>query len=235
MAMDKFRILTYHRIGFPRNGQYEKLTVHAAKFAVQIKTLRLMRYDLTGLDDVCSWLRGSAKNISRPIVITFDDGYQDLFEYALPVLAKYRVPAVVFLVAKRNTAGWVGRADHGPLKLLSWPQIKVMSDAGIFFGSHSLTHFRLTGCTNLRLQAEVVDSKKIIEDHIGREVRHFCYPFGNHDQRVEDAVRDAGYDSACTTEKGAVRPGANPWRLPRLTVGKRMGLDRFLLRLMFRH
>lgn len=233
--MDKFRILTYHRIGFPRNGSHEKLTVHAAKFAGQLRALRLMRYDLVGLDDVCSWLRGNGKNIRRPVVITFDDGYQDLFKYAFPLLARYRVPAVVFLVAKRNAASWVGRDDSRPLKLLSWQQVKVMSDAGIFFGSHSLTHFQLTDCANLRLQAEVVDSKKIIEDHIGREVRHFCYPFGNHDQRVEDAVRDAGYDSACTTERAAVLPGANPWRLPRLTVGKRMGLYRFLLRLMFRH
>ncbi len=98
-----------------------------------------------------------------------------------------------------------------------------MSDAGIVFGSHSLTHVQLTRCNNTRLQAEVVDSKKIIEDHMGREVKHFCYPFGNHDQRVEDAVRGADYDSACTTDKGAVLPGANPWRLPRLTVGKTHG------------
>ena len=52
-----------------------------------------------------------------------------------------------------------------------------MSDAGIVFGNHSLTHFQLTRCNNIRLQAEVVDSKKIIEDHIGREVKHFCYPY----------------------------------------------------------
>ncbi len=233
--MDKFRILTYHRIGFPRNGLYEKLTVHAEKFARQLNTLRFMRYDLTGLDDVCLWLKGSGKNVRRPVVMTFDDGYGDLFEYAFPLLVEYQVPAVIFLVAKRNTDSWVSRDGKEPLKLLSWSQVKVMSDAGIFFGSHGLTHFALTRCNNMRLQAEVVDSKKNIEDHIGREVKHFCYPFGNHDQRVEDVVRDAGYDSACTTAKGAVLPGTNPWRLPRLTVGKRMGLDRFLLRLMFRH
>ncbi len=65
--MDKFRILTYHRIGFPRNGRYEKLTVHAEKFAEQLNTLRLMRYDLSDLDNVCSWLKGSGKNVRRPV------------------------------------------------------------------------------------------------------------------------------------------------------------------------
>jgi len=142
---------------------------------------------------------------------------------------------VGFLVAERNIDSWVDRADQGPLKLLSWSQVKVMFDAGIVFGSHSLTHLRLTRCGTTRLRAEVIDLKKIIEDHTGREVKHFCYPLGNNDQRVEDAVRKAGYNRACTTEKGAVLYGTNPWRLPRLTVGKRMGLDRFLLRLMFRH
>jgi len=143
-----------------------------------------MRYDLSDLDDVCSWLKGSGKNVRRPVVITFDDGYRDLFEYAFPLLVKYQVPAVVFLVAERNIDSWVNREDKGPLKLLSWSQAKVMSDAGIVFGSHSLTHVQLTRCNNARLQAEVVDSKKIIEDHMGREVKHFCYPFGNHDQRI---------------------------------------------------
>lgn len=108
--MDKFRILTYHRIRFPRNGRYEKLTVRAEKFAGQLHTLRLMRYDLSGLDDVCSWLKGSGKHVRRPVVITFDDGYRDLFEYAFPLLVKYQVPAVVFWLLKETSiAGLTGQ------------------------------------------------------------------------------------------------------------------------------
>ncbi len=114
--MDKFRILTYHRIGFPRNGRYEKLTVHAEKFAGQLNTLRLMRYDLSDLDNVCSWLKGSGKNVRRPVVITFDDGYRDLFEYAFPLLVKYQMPAVVFLVAERDIDSWVNREDKGTVE-----------------------------------------------------------------------------------------------------------------------
>ena len=76
---------------------------------------------------------------------------------------------------------------------------------------------------------------KRIEDELGRPVRHFAYPYGKHDQRVVDAVREAGYVTACTTVRGAVREGADPFLLPRLTIGKRMGMARFLLRLTIRH
>jgi peptidoglycan/xylan/chitin deacetylase (PgdA/CDA1 family) len=110
-----------------------------------------------------------------------------------------------------------------------------MAAAGIVFGSHSLTHARLTRCNAEQLRAEVMDSKKMIEDQIGRSVNHFCYPYGDFDQRIQQMVQEAGYHTACTTEKGVVLPGTNPWRLPRLAVGKRMRLERFLLRLALRH
>ena len=73
-----------------------------------------------------------------------------------------------------------------------------------------------------------------IEDELGTEVRHFCYPYGDFDDRVVAAVGEAGYTTAVTTRRGAVRSGADPLRLPRLTVGKRMGIVRFLVRVTVR-
>ena len=233
--MDKFRILAYHRIGIPRQGRYERLTVPPGRFRRQLGALRLLHCEFTALDAVPAWLDKSANPLRRPVILSFDDGYRDLFEHAFPLLQKRRIPATVFLVARRDTNRWVRREGVRPFGLLSWSQVKTMADAGIDFGSHSLTHPWLTDCSDAELKAEVVDSKKIIEDHIGREVRHFCYPYGRFDRRVEAVVRNAGYVSACTTQKGAVDRDASPWRLPRLSVGKRMGLCRFLTRVMFRH
>ncbi len=233
--MDKFRILAYHRIGIPRGGRYERLTVLPRRFSRQLGVMRRLRFEFAALDAVRPWLEENEKRLRRPVALSFDDGYRDLFEHAFPLLQRHRIPATVFLVARRERNDWIDREDSRPLDLLSWSQVKTMSAAGIDFGSHSLSHAPLTDCSDAELRAEVTDSKKIIEDHIGREVRHFCYPYGRCDQRVEAAVRSAGYDSACTTQKGVVRQGANPWRLPRLSVGKRMGLYRFLARFMFRH
>lgn len=233
--MFKFRILTYHRIGIPRDGRYERGTIPPSRFARQIWFLRVLRYRIAGLDEVPLWLDGKVKEAGRPVVLTFDDGYDDLYEYAFPVLRTHQIPAIVFLVAGRETDKWIDWGDKGPLKLLSWSQVKRMSAAGIFFGSHTLTHTHLTRCKKGKLQAEVADSKKIIEDRLGQEVRHFSYPYGIYDKRVEDAVREAGYKTACTTKRGAILPGTNVLQLPRLTVGKRMYMQRFLARLMFRH
>jgi peptidoglycan/xylan/chitin deacetylase (PgdA/CDA1 family) len=233
--MAKFRILTYHRIAVPRSGSFEALTVPPQRFARQLKILQLLRYEFLSLDDLCLWFAGEQKMAKRPVVITFDDGYGDIYEHAFALLHAGRLPAVVFLVADRKADSWREREGKGPLQLLSWSQIKFMSEAGIVFGSHSLTHARLTRCNEVQLRAEVIDSKKMIEDQIGRSVKHFCYPYGNFDQRVQHTVQEAGYETACTTERGAVLPGTDPWRLPRLAVGKRMGSNRFLLRLVLGH
>ncbi|MCD6416962.1 MAG: polysaccharide deacetylase family protein [Planctomycetes bacterium] len=110
-----------------------------------------------------------------------------------------------------------------------------MARSGICFASHTLTHPHLTSCTDSKLRQEVEDSKKIIEDELGRRIEHFCYPYGDYDERVIHAVRRAGYRTACTTNRGAVVKGTSPFELPRLTVGKRMHMQRFLLRVMIRH
>jgi peptidoglycan/xylan/chitin deacetylase (PgdA/CDA1 family) len=233
--MTKFRILTYHRIGVPRRGSFEALTVPPQRLAQQLRIVQMLRYEFLGLDDLCLWFAGEQKMAKRPVVITFDDGYGDIYEHAFALLQAWRLPAVVFLVANRKADSWREWGDQGPLQLLSWSQIKVMAAAGIVFGSHSLTHARLSRCNAEQLRAEVIDSKKMIEDQIGRRVNHFCYPYGDFDQRIQQAVQAAGYDTACTTARGAVLPGTNPWQLPRLAVGKRMRLERFLLRLVIGH
>jgi peptidoglycan/xylan/chitin deacetylase (PgdA/CDA1 family) len=211
------------------------LTVPPARFGRQIRLMRLLGFEFRGLDDVAAWLGGRDGRVGRPIALTFDDGYADVYHHALPLLAEQGIPAVMFVVAQRGVDDWVtwGRREHLPLA--DWGQMREMGAAGMMFGSHTLTHAHLTLCDDARLAAETADSKRLIEDMLGLQVRHFSYPYGEFDERVVDAVREAGYATACTTVKKAVRPGANPLRLPRLTIGKRMGTLRFLLRVLVRH
>jgi len=233
-AVGKVRVLTYHRIGPPRGVMgYERLTVPPARFARQVRTMRRIGFQFIGLDDVSAWLRGELSLPKRPAVLTFDDGFADLREYVLPLVRQAGLTPVVFLVTDRREDAW-REEGHEPLRLLSWPEAREMAEAGVVFGSHTRTHVRLTECSDRRLREEVAGSKKRIEDELGREVRHFCYPYGAHDDRVVEAVAEAGYLTACTTLRGAVRPGADPLRLPRLTVGKRMGMARFVLRITVR-
>jgi peptidoglycan/xylan/chitin deacetylase (PgdA/CDA1 family) len=233
--LNKVRILTYHRVAVPRGGKTELLTVSPHRFARQIQLLRSVRTRFGDLDTSAAWLRGEQQAIGRPVILSFDDGYADLCQHALPLLLEHGIPAVVYLVAGRRHDSWMRRGEGDSLPLLNWVQIRELAQAGIVFGSHSRTHPDLTQLTSGELVGEVADSKKLIEDRLGQEVRHFCYPYGGHNQRVVDAVRNAGYVTACTTRRGAVLQGCDPLRLPRLSIGKSMGLCRFGLRLTIRH
>ena len=197
--------------------------------------MRLLGLEFCSLDDVAAWLGDRERRPGKPTALTFDDGYADVYHHAFPLLAEHRIPAVMFVVAQRRFADWAEDEGREPLALADWGQMREMAAAGMTFGSHTLTHAHLTRCDDAQLAAETADSKKLIEDTLGMEIRHFSYPYGGVDERVVEAVRKAGYRTACTTVKKAVRPGADLLRLPRLTVGKRMGAFRFLLRVMVRH
>lgn len=231
--MPKVRILTYHRVGVPRHGRSERLTVTPERFRGQLAALRALRFRVGDLDETRAWLDG-AGGPGRRVVLSFDDGYADLCTHALPRLQERGLPAIVYLVAERNTDDWQSWGERGPLPLMGWSQIREWAGRGVSFGSHSLTHPLLTGLDDASLRAEVTDSKKLLEDRLGTAVHHFCYPYGDCDERVVAAVREAGYRTACTTRRGNVRAGADPLQLPRISVGKDHGMRSFLTRLLLR-
>jgi peptidoglycan/xylan/chitin deacetylase (PgdA/CDA1 family) len=229
----KVRILTYHRVGLPRGGRTEPLTVPPDRFARQMRMLRRLGYAAVGMDEVAGWLGGAALP-ARVAALTFDDGYGDLYESVFPLLAEMKLSATIYVVSDMEDAAWRRDSSPHPLPLLTAAQMREMAAGGVTFGSHTRTHRRLTECPPPELREEVAGSRKKIEDVLGREVRHFCYPYGAFDDRVVDAVRDAGYRTAVTTVKDSVRPGADPLRLPRWNVGRRAGMIKFFLRLTLR-
>ncbi len=228
----KARILTYHRIGHPRGGKpYEARTVLPQRFKAQLRAMHFLGCTFGGPDAIIAWLRDGKALPFRYTVLTFDDGFDDLYEHAFPLLEKAGIPATIYLVSDCTEDKWQRQHSPSPLRLLNWARIREMADRGIIFGSHTRTHARLTLCTNEQLRDEVVNSKKIIEDKLGRAVTHFCYPFGSLSDRVVDEVGEAGYTTACTTKKCSVLPDADLLRLPRLNMGKRTGLGRFLIKM----
>lgn len=129
------------------------------------------------------------------LCLTFDDGYESIFNYAFPILKKYSIPATVFInpvyVGQLNTwdinLGWL-RFNH-----LYWDQIKKLSNFGWEIGSHGLTHTDLTRLDKGDLQEELVYSKKLIEKKIHHHVRSISYPFGNVNVDVCAESINCGY------------------------------------------
>ncbi|RAY12539.1 polysaccharide deacetylase family protein [Actinomadura craniellae] len=154
----------------------------------------------------------------KPIVITFDDGYADFHDHALPVLAGRGFPATVFV-----TTGWL--ADAGadaagrPLdRMLSWGQVREAAASGIEIGGHSHSHPQLDQLRDAALREELTRSKGLLEDRLGREVATLAYPYGYSSARVRRAARRAGYTAACAVANALAGARRDPLAVPRLTV-----------------
>jgi peptidoglycan/xylan/chitin deacetylase (PgdA/CDA1 family) len=146
----------------------------------------------------------SASIPPRSVFLTFDDGYEDFYSTAFPVLNDLGMKATVFIVAGRigQTNVWDEQKGFPSRQLLSVSQIRELHREGVTFGSHSLSHRWLPELSDADLQREIVDSKSILEDLLGSEVAYFAYPSGGVDARVRKAVARAGYKVAMGTFEG---------------------------------
>ncbi len=149
--------------------------------------------------------------------VTFDDGFRNASDHALPALRARGVRATMFLVADRlgGEDEWDRAIGEPPLPLMDDAEVRDWLAAGQDIGAHTLTHPRLTQLAPGRARAEIFDSKRRLEDRFGVPVRHFCYPYGDQDERVRALVAEAGYESACSVEHGVNGPGVPPLVLRR--------------------
>jgi peptidoglycan/xylan/chitin deacetylase (PgdA/CDA1 family) len=153
----------------------------------------------------------------RAFVLTFDDGYRSVYDEAFPVLQRYGMSATVFLaVGKNKGACYSGRLPSmHDRSMLSWGEIREMERAGIDFGAHTLTHPDLTRLTDEQIEAEICESKTVIEDALGVQVDSFAYPYGYNDPRSRAIVRQH-FDCACSVKMGFVTRNSDRYALERV-------------------
>jgi peptidoglycan/xylan/chitin deacetylase (PgdA/CDA1 family) len=204
------------------------------RFRRQLGLLESLGWTSVSLDEVEAFAAGrdGGSLPKRPYVLTFDDGYRELLEHALPALESVRAKATIYAVPGHDRDRWIDWDGLPSLELLRPDELRDLAARGVEIGSHTLTHPNLTTVDDAALDREVGGARAALRETTGREVAHFCYPFGEHDERTRAAVRRAGYRTAVTTERGRARPGADAHALPRLTVGKNMGIFRFARRVL---
>lgn len=201
-------VLMYHKIGEPpERTSLKKLWVSEKDFRRQMKYLLERGYTPVTLAELRDFIQGKKPLPPNPVMVTLDDGYQNNYTCAFPVLEELKVKANVFLVYET-----VGRhnAWHNPdsepwLKMLTWPQVEEMERSGLVeFASHTMRHSNLLEIPPEEVRWEVEESKKRMEDKMGREMFAFAYPYGAgaYDPRVREKVLKAGYSLDFSIRQG---------------------------------
>jgi peptidoglycan/xylan/chitin deacetylase (PgdA/CDA1 family) len=210
-------ILMYHVLSAPpANAPYPELYVRPADFAGQVAWLAAHGYHAVTLQRVFDSWRGAATLPSRPVVLSFDDGYLSDVRTALPVLKARHWPGVLNLEVANLKPVW-GVRPPGVRKLIA---------AGWEIDAHTLTHPDLTTVDATRLREEVTGSRTEIRKMFHVPVNFFCYPAGRYDDAVIAAVQRAGFLGATTTNYGLARPG-DLYTLARVRVSGSDGVQGF--------
>jgi peptidoglycan/xylan/chitin deacetylase (PgdA/CDA1 family)/GT2 family glycosyltransferase len=183
--------LIYHHVGPAPPGMPPTLTTTPERFERQIRILHRQGFTSITAGRWLDWLEGVAPLPDRSFVLTFDDGYADLAEYAFPILRRYGFGATVFIVTSRigGFNDWDASRGIAPLPLLDREQLRAWSREGIEFGAHTRTHADLTRLSVQELEREIAGSRDDLEHILGRPVRTFAYPFGHSNDAAVDCVR----------------------------------------------
>ncbi|MFA5389544.1 MAG: polysaccharide deacetylase family protein [Candidatus Omnitrophota bacterium] len=201
-------VIMYHKIS--GTGAESRLNVSPESFKRQMRFLKDHNYNIVSLEGLEELVK---KNNfpNKTIAVTFDDGYEDNYLNAYPVLKELDIPATIFIApALIGTDGY-----------LSWDQVREMSGSGIItIGSHTMSHIWLPGQAEQKLDSEIRDSKRSIEGHIGSGINTFSYPLGGFDKNVRKKVIEAGYKIAAATNPGKKYPRHDLFAMKRLRISR---------------
>jgi peptidoglycan/xylan/chitin deacetylase (PgdA/CDA1 family) len=218
-------ILMYHSVAHSPAKAAFGLSVSPDAFADQMELLAELGCTPVTTAQLAHAWRTAGALPRRPVLITFDDGYEGVHRHALPVLAKHGFASTLFV-----STGWLrGAYDDGNAldTMLDWDQVRELARGGCEIGGHSHSHPQLDQLTDERLWFETLRCKEILTDELGRRPVSFAYPYGYSSRRVRRTVRSAGFAQALAVGNALAERRQGPYALERVTVRRTTGLDEF--------
>ncbi|MEU1272402.1 polysaccharide deacetylase family protein [Streptomyces sp. NPDC005799] len=218
-------ILMYHSVATAPNDATRALSVAPEAFSEQMAMIGDLGLTPVGTADLAAGWRTGGLLPPRPVLITFDDGYEGVHRHALPVLAKHGFASTLFV-----STGWIkGAYDTGGGldTMLDWDQVRELAAADVEIGGHSHTHPQLDQLDDDRLRYELSRCREIVAQELGTAPASFAYPYGYSSRRVREAVRESGYAQALAVGNALARRRQGPYALRRVTVRRSTGIEEF--------
>lgn len=224
----------YHMVSDACDCLMTRYALAPGKFRKQMKYLKEEGYNPVSLNMLGNAFSSCSLPLN-PVLITFDDGYRDNFQNALPILKEYGFSAAVFVVS-----GFVGKAGQWEsgiacpeMQLMGWQELREMQTSGIDIGSHSVTHPHLTRMSAREARQEIERSRKVLEDTLSVPIEYFAYPYGDKNPAVMGLVEDAGYRAAFSCDSGFNAGDKNRYELRRIEITGFDSLINFSIKLKF--
>jgi peptidoglycan/xylan/chitin deacetylase (PgdA/CDA1 family) len=232
----KVKLLVYHRVvnDDRLSREYPWICVHTREFRNQLELLDRWGFTAVTFDDIRLCLAGQLDLPRRPVVLTFDDGYLDVYENAFPILCEYGMRAVVFALGDNRikTSEW-GRSIGTPVAaLMGGQQLVELHAAGFEIGSHSMTHANLTSLPEGEAWEEISRSRIVLEILLDSPVLSFSYPHGLVSVTTKRLVADAGYSIACSMSSGPARFGKEQYDNRRIAISNSVGAIGLAMRVL---
>ena len=214
-------ILMYHMIGDMKNNS---AVMTEDNLRIQMQYLKDHGYHPITMQELYDYVTKGEKLPSKPVCITFDDGYLDSYTIVYPMMKVFGYPWTLFLITDD-----VGKSYNR----MTWEQLKEMADSGaVTIANHTLSHPKLHNLpTRAEKENEIIGANKALKYHLGIDNLWFAYPYGDYDDEVIDICKKAGIKLAVTTDAGRVHVGSYPYDLKRVYIGNNVSLARFMERL----
>ena len=216
-------VIMYHRVvNDESEGGVHGTYITAKKFDEHMKYLKENNYEPITFKELLKLnYRNRFNNGKKYIILTFDDGYEDNYKIAFPILKKYQFNCIIYLVSHLNYNKWDVEVPENPEKefpLMTWDMIKEMQEYGIEFGGHTMTHQKLAHIPFEQAKEEITKSTEFLEGKLGEKLVCFAYPYGDLNEEVKEFVKETGYSFAVATDSGDLSFSEDLFQIRRIGI-----------------
>jgi len=229
------KVLMYHRVvNDNTNLTAYSWNVTVSQFRRHLELLNKWGYTCINFEDYSLYQQGKLSLPKKPIIITFDDGYEGVYENAFPIMKEFGARSIAFVLGNRSikTNFWDEPSGFEGAPLMNDDKILRLKESGFEIGSHSMAHPYLTRLSKRNAWIEIKESKDVLEELINYPVTSFAYPFGASDPQIENMVREAGYQYGCGVYSGPPKFGQNRYDIRRIPILRKTNSIDFALKIL---